>query len=330
MLVFDSDKNFEYILIFSLLSQQPVKLINPYSEYSSDFIKLLKALTTNTSIIENGDHIIFTPGAIIGGKINHHCKAPITLYLMPLIILAPFSRSPFLLTLTGITNGDGMSIDVFKRCIARTGTDFDVDCHIKIIKRGFAPEGNGIINFKCNTVNQLKAIETKESKLVKITGIAISAHCNASVTHNLIDKMRDKLKLLTGNIKMHVDIANREDSGPSPGYACVIFAESNNGNCIYGECRNQNSDVAVRDLCMAINNSEYYDYRAFNVVASYMCLCIEDYGRVSIKRLEEEDFEMLKLLNIFFGFEYKLDASEDEVFFGAFGVGYKNIFKVMQ
>lgn len=329
MLTFKTHNNFEYILIYSLLSQKTVSFVNPKTEFSKSFCTLLQNITMNSRMDEKKDELIFYPGTILGGKLVFTCIGSITSYLLPLIVLAPFSRTPFQFSFKGITNGKGMSIDAFKRCIARTATDFEIDCHVKILKRGFEPSGEGEILFSCNIVHQLKAIDRTGDELVKIRGLAISAHLNASVTHKLINNMRDKLKLLTGDIKMHVDIANKRDSGPSPGYACIIFAENNSGNCIYGESCNKSSDSAIKDLLIAIKNTGFYDYRAFNTVASFMCLSSEDYGRVSIKRLEKEDIDVLELLNIFFGFEYKLDANEDEVFFGAFGIGYKNIFKIV-
>lgn len=330
MQTFIDSENFEYLLIFSLLSQTPVSFPNPNTAFSKSFLTLLDKLTTNTKVTANGNQILFSPGSITGGKIKHDCTVCMTAYLKPLIILAPFSSTPFHIALKGITNGKGMSIDAFKRCVARSATDFGVDCHIEIKKRGFHPGGGGEVLFSCNIVNQLKCIDKSGTELAKIRGLAISAHVNASVTHKLINNMRDRLNKLTGDISMRSDIANKRDSGPSPGYACVVFAEKNTGNCIYGECNGTSSDDAVKDLCIAIENSGYYDFRVFGMIACFMCLSIEDYGRVCIKRLEKDDFGMLELLRRFFGFEYKLDANEDEVFFGAFGVGYKNIFKVMQ
>jgi RNA 3'-terminal phosphate cyclase-like protein len=52
-----------------------------------------------------GTSILYKPGAIMGGRIEHDCgtERSISYFLEPLLVLAPFSKKPFALTLEGIT-----------------------------------------------------------------------------------------------------------------------------------------------------------------------------------------------------------------------------------
>lgn len=52
-----------------------------------------------------GTSILYRPGAIEGGRIQHDCGTDrsISYYLEPMVALAPFSKKPFLLILEGIT-----------------------------------------------------------------------------------------------------------------------------------------------------------------------------------------------------------------------------------
>lgn len=52
-----------------------------------------------------GTSILYRPGAIEGGRIEHDCGTDrsISYFLEPMIALAPFSKKPFVLILQGIT-----------------------------------------------------------------------------------------------------------------------------------------------------------------------------------------------------------------------------------
>lgn len=72
---------------------------------------------TNGSIVEindTGTSVNFIPGAILGGPVAFDCglSRPIGYFLEMVIPLAPFSKRPFELALTGLTHGpNGPSID---------------------------------------------------------------------------------------------------------------------------------------------------------------------------------------------------------------------------
>ena len=61
---------------------------------------------TRTDINETGTSLYFVPGLLLGGKIDFDCKLErsIGYYLQVLLCLAPFTKQPLEITLTGVTN----------------------------------------------------------------------------------------------------------------------------------------------------------------------------------------------------------------------------------
>lgn len=63
---------------------------------------------THIMTLHVGTAILVKPGIITGGPVTHECplSRSIGYFLEPLIMLAPFSKKPFHLTLRGITTDD--------------------------------------------------------------------------------------------------------------------------------------------------------------------------------------------------------------------------------
>lgn len=55
-----------------------------------------------------GTSVLLKPGVISGGPITHHCplSRSVGYYLEPMLLIAPFAKKPFVLTLRGVTTND--------------------------------------------------------------------------------------------------------------------------------------------------------------------------------------------------------------------------------
>lgn len=144
---------FRQRLIMSTLSGKSIRIdsIRPeeehvgLSDYEISFMRLLEAVT-NGSVIEinyTGTSIYYKPGAIVGGKIMHDCETSrsVGYFLEFMIVLAPFSKNPFELTLIGITNDNvDPSIDCIRNVsiplIRRFGVDGKVEIKVFAIAAG--------------------------------------------------------------------------------------------------------------------------------------------------------------------------------------------------
>lgn len=339
-MIFSDSKFDEYKIIFSILSQKTIEIKKTDDEFIASFLTLIQKLTYNTKFEDLNDSIKFYPGTLIGGKTAHDCgKYNITRFLCPLLLAAPFVRNPIQINLTGITNDCGLSIDAFKHVHCKLLENFGVtDIELKIIKRGFGPEGQGHIYFSTKNVMNLLPITKDEHNIQKIRGLTVSAHLSSITAHQIINTVKDKLSCLTNDIKFYSDICNKNDSGPSPGYNCVLFAESNKDgkNLYYGESNGDGRKIesvahdAMVDLCKSIKTGGAYDYKVHKFMFALACLGLSDVSQIEIKVINEDDNEFLSLLEKFFGFRHEVKEIDDKLYFIAFGTGYKNYFKVVQ
>ncbi|EJW02994.1 hypothetical protein EDEG_02638 [Edhazardia aedis USNM 41457] len=387
MISYGDQELFEFKIIYSLLSQRKVEMAYRETNFTRDFLKMVTSLSycTNISFSEDNKErrLIFKPGSIIGGKHKIDCKqTPISRFLVPILIIAPFSRKVFDITFTGITNEDGyVSCDSIRLIYMKTYKHFNVpNVNMTINKRGFGPLGMGEVRFTSPNVTNLEAINYYVEKLHKIRGMAITSRVNASIAHNMIEIIKKTLRddtddsedvsneegehfsdsddenkqnvTLTKNIKIFCDIANRNDSGPSPGYQCTLFAEGN--NFYFGEScktsiqedfeqkiveqtgKNETKnlsdivDEAVLELLESIQHGGAFDRKCNPVLFSFLCLNLQDVSKVEIGPLSVNDKKILSLLNDFFAFNYEIIIENGRTVFKCFGINYTNYFKIIQ
>lgn len=93
---------------------------------------------TNGSTIEisyTGTSIIYKPGSIQGGRIEHDCgtERSISYYLEPMIALAPFSKKPFVLHLKGITTDHiDNSVDIIRTVLLPQLKRFGIEENVEL------------------------------------------------------------------------------------------------------------------------------------------------------------------------------------------------------
>ena len=64
-----------------------------------------------------GTSVLLKPGVISGGSVTHDCplSRSIGYFIEPLVMIAPFSKKPFNLTIRGITSDDrDLSVDLLR------------------------------------------------------------------------------------------------------------------------------------------------------------------------------------------------------------------------
>ncbi|ORE06348.1 RNA 3'-terminal phosphate cyclase [Rhizopus microsporus var. microsporus] len=213
-------------LILATLSGKPVRIEkirsddeNPgLRDFEIKFLNLLEKVT-NGSVIEisyTGTSVLYRPGAIEGGRIQHDCgtERSISYYLEPMVALAPFSKKPFVLTLEGITTDHvDPSVDIIRTVLLPQLKRFGVDqnLELKITKRGAPPLGGGEVVFSCVPIRQLKPVQfTEEGRIKRVRGIAYCTRVSPQTANRLMYIKEQKV-----------------ESKVSPGYALSLVAESN-------------------------------------------------------------------------------------------------------
>ncbi|KAH3672357.1 hypothetical protein WICMUC_004329 [Wickerhamomyces mucosus] len=337
MLTFQGTRNFRIRLALATLSGKPIKIekvrsneLNPgLTDYEISILRLLETLT-NGSKIEisyTGTTLIYYPGLITGGTFTHNCPPSKSVgYFIELVLyIAPFAKKKINATFKGLTsshedyNAEGIRFGLLP-ILEKFGVR---DCQLHILKRGFAPTGEGevklIINSLISTPLTLHALES--SKFVKIKGIAYCCRVSPSIVNRLIDSTKQQLKRLGCEIDITADVWRGESSGKSPGFGLMLYTDNKKNWRIFSEDIGNASEVpedlstrVVLSLLENLENSKIVGSNQLGLVLIFMLLGKEDLGRLKISKhqIDENLIWLLRDIKQMFGIEIYMKEDEDE------------------
>lgn len=228
---FSGHKYLRYRLILATLSGKTIRIENIRPEDDEDgriglrdseinFMKLLEKVT-NGSVFDinyTGTSLIYRPGIILGGNLEHDCgnDRAIGYYLEPLLALAPFSKNKFELVLNGITNDPrDLCVDTIKACILPQLAKFGLHiCDITIKSRGAPPNGGGKVAFTCSTVRSLKPVQNVDEGLIKrIRGYSYATRVSPQMSNRMIDSAKSLLNRFIPDVYIYSDVCKGPESG---------------------------------------------------------------------------------------------------------------------
>lgn len=329
-MIFNSEDHFKYIIVLSILLQKNCTINNCTNiENLTSFLKLICKITKNSKFKIKKDTVEFFPGKLVSGTFNFKCKNEIFEYIEPLLVLLPFSDSTTKINFIGITDKINC-IDILKIAYFRILDLFEIkNLDLVVKKRGFYPEGEGEVFFSCGVIKEIKSIDyTISDQLEKIKGLLISARLNSSYVHNL----SEKVKLLLSDFKVQTtfNVYNRNDSGPSPGYQCTLYAETETGIFFSTEDGGTNLPELTAKNCannflMSLNRGGCFDFKMTNLVLFFLALSSNDISQIKIAKLNESNRKLLEILKRFTNFQYKIVKEKNEYIFVCSGIGYINL-----
>ncbi|CAM9706601.1 unnamed protein product [Chrysoparadoxa australica] len=312
--------------------------------FEASFLKLIDQLTNGSKaeISESGTSLSFQPGFIYGGKITHDCgtERSIGWFLEGILPLAPFSKKPIHMTLTGVTNDDtDMTVDGLKAIslplLQRFGVAEEGGLELKVKHRGAPPLGGGTVVFTCPVVRKLEAITLTDPGLVKrVRGIAYSARVSPQIGNRVAEGSRGVLNRLLPDVWVHTDHHPKRTGGESPGFGLSLIAESTTGVLLGAESAAKEGvlpeDLGERTsrlLLEECGSGGCVDSTHQSLVLLLMVLCPEDVSSVRFGRLSQHTINSLRCLRTFFGvvFKIKPDASTSTVLLSCLGAGYQNM-----
>ncbi|XP_052264676.1 RNA 3'-terminal phosphate cyclase-like protein isoform X2 [Dreissena polymorpha] len=233
-------------LILATLSGKALKIKNIRSkddnpglkDFEASVIRLLDKITNGSNIVvnETGTSLLYHPGLLIGGNIEHECnlQRSIGYFLEVLMCLAPFTKKPLHATLTGVTNDQvDPSVDMIKLSTLPVlkrflGTDDGLE--LKIVKRGSAPEGGGEVLFQCPCRQKLRPLHfTQPGKVKRIRGVAWVTRMAPATANRVVDAARSVLNTCLPDIYIYTDHMKGPQSGKSPGFGLTLVAETTEG-----------------------------------------------------------------------------------------------------
>lgn len=368
---------FRMRLILSTLSGKSIKIshIRPeeddpgLKDFEISFIRLLDKVTngSKTVINETGTQIIYRPGLLLGGNLEHEChiSRPIGYYLEMLMCLAPFTKDPLKATLKGVTcDKDDPSVDLLKLSVFPVlkrflGTDEGLE--LKINKRGAAPEGGGEVLFTCPCRQKLRPIKfTQPGKIKRIRGVAWAVRVSPAFVNRLVDAARGVLNRFLTDIYIYTDHMKGSQSGKSPGFGLTLVAETTEGAFLAAEevssSRGSGESPTVPEdlgkkaaiaLLQEIHRGGCIDSTSQSLAALMMVLGQQDVSKLQTGELTPYTIQFLRHIRDFFQvtFSIKVDKKpvvpsndendeEEELKLGAdkliltcVGVGYANVSK---
>ena len=321
-------------------------------DFEAGVIWLLEKITSGAviEINETGTRIVYKPGILIGGSIEHVCNLnkSIGYYLEVLLMVAPFCKEPIKARLKGVTNCcDEASVDYLKqtslKLMERAGIH-GVD--IKVVSRGAKPLGGGEVVFSCPVVQKLKPLHWLDPGLVKkVRGVACTMRVAPSNANRMIDETRGVFNRFIPDVFIVSDHAKGVESGKSPGYGMCLVAETTSGALLAADTFSSVEGGTRPDLpeeigknCSHILLEEIFrggcvDTRNQSLVLLLMAMASEGVSRVLMGDLTDYTIEFLRHLKDFFGVMFKVETRPDStgdiqrqlVYLSCSGMGYWSV-----
>ena len=276
----NSQKSLAHRLILSTLTGRAVRFqrIRPSSlthtglaPHEISFLRLLEAVTNGSQFVIGltGTELLYKPGLITGsapgsgasgGVIKHElpaeCTRGVSYFLIPLCLLAPFSKAPFNVLFTGpgvitsaTTSGD-MSADSVRTAVLPLYAQFGISnkIELRILRRSNAGPGGkgGAGEVQLVFGHQVRLPKTvhllNPGRVKKIRGVAYCTGVSASNNARMIEEARGVLNPMTGDTYIFSDVSSAPYVMPTDksssnqkrrvgtGFGLSLVAESSTGS----------------------------------------------------------------------------------------------------
>ena len=102
--------------------------------------------------------------------------------------------------------------------------------NIKVVKRGFAPQGGGLVTVRQMYARKVEPFSlTEEGKVKRVRGWVTSAKVSPQLTTRVVDKVREVFNDYIPDVWIHTDHFKKGQAGDQAGYAVSLQAETTTG-----------------------------------------------------------------------------------------------------
>lgn len=351
---FTSHHNLVYRLVLSTLTGRTVHIsqirssspTNPgLAPHEISFLRLLEAVTNGSQmeISYTGTILVYKPGLITGsatgsgasgGVISHElpagCNRGLSYYLIPLCLLAPFSKSPIKVLFTGsgvITSstptGD-MSVDSVRTAILPLYNQFGIfnNVELRILRRSNpGPNGRGgggevqfVFGHQVRLPKTLHLMNA--GRIKRIRGVAYSVGVSGSNNARMIETARGILNSLSPDTYIFSDVSSApllpapDKNNPNAkkkiglGFGLSLVAESSTG-CLYsadvasppsgGQPPEDIGKQCAFQLLETVSKGGCVPPAAATTMLALMTMGSEDVGRLQVGREVIADPNLIQL-----------------------------------
>ena len=340
---FTTQKSLAHRLVLSTLTGRAVHIsqirssspTNPgLAPHEISFLRLLEAVTngSNIEISYTGSMLVYRPGLITGsaagsgasgGVIRHElpagCTRGVSYFLIPLCLLAPFSKAPVNVLFTGpgvITSatptGD-ISADSVRTAILPLYAQFGITngIELRILQRSNPGPGGkgGAGEVQLVFGHQVRLPKTihmlTPGRVKRIRGVAYCTGVSASNNARMIEAARGVLNPMTGDTYIFSDVSSApvvsstDKSAPGPkkkigvGFGLSLVAESSTGSLYSadlasppsgGQTPEEIGEQCAYQLLESISAGGAVSQTAASTVLTLMAMGSEDVGRLQMGR----------------------------------------------
>ncbi|KAI1333437.1 RNA-3'-phosphate cyclase family protein [Xylariaceae sp. FL0255] len=339
-------ENFTQRLVLSTLTGRPLHIskIRPNSPTSPglaphevSFLRLLEAVTNGSSmqISYTGTTITYQPGLITGavpgygtsdGDLLQHnipatCTRGITYFLLPLCILAPFSKAHMNVrfsgpgVITSATETGDLSIDSFRTAILPIYQLFGIPAlriEVRVLQRSCTGQrgngGAGIVELRFGSQVRLPKtlhLHRNPGRIKRIRGVAYATGVSASNNARMIHSAREILNTFCSDIHVAAQydqaplVADPADKAGGKkrmgiGFGLSLVAESNVPGVIFsadmvvpskgGVVPEEIGKLCAYQLLESINAGGCVSRAAAGTILTLMAMGSEDVGRLRLGR----------------------------------------------
>ena len=350
---FTSQRALAHRLVLSTLTGRPVHIskirpsspTNPgLSPHEISILRLLEAVTngSNIEISYTGTTLVYRPGLITGsapgsgassGVIRHElpagCTRGVSYFLIPLCLLAPFSKAPMNVLFTGpgvitsATPAGDMSADSVRTAILPLYANFGISNNIelRILRRSNISDGGkgGAGEVQLVFGHQVRLPKTihllNAGRVKKIRGVAYCIGVSASNNARMIEAARGILNPMTGDTYIFSDVSSApylpssDKTNPTKrkvgvGFGISLVAESSTGSFYSADLASPPSggvppeDVGQQcayQLLEIISHGGSVSLAAAPTMLTLMAMGSEDVGRLQMGKNTLSNEEIIRL-----------------------------------
>lgn len=252
MLTIKNPANLRHTLLCAIVAEQNLLIEdinmrrNPpgLKAEESRFLSMIESISNGCKIIvtKGATHMKFYAGLITnneGIEFTFDCglHRSIGYYLEYLILLAMFGKNSLSVKLTGITNDNhDNSVDSIQHHLVpllKEHYEFDNELSIKIIKRGYFPDGGGEVQVSIPTIKKLKKVNLEERGYIKrIRGVCSGSKMSTSILNDVKDKIKNAFLEYLPDVWVYTDFYKGDKAAQCSGYSLSLKAETTTGSIL--------------------------------------------------------------------------------------------------